>query len=219
MLLCSCSQKNINYLNVKGNRVMITENSENFATHSLSDEQVINIFNLISYNSSGEYPTGYLDDIYDIVSFENIGMFETDEVFYYNIFMYKNSNFILIYDREYWICGCLYINEPIKYFELNNAVTFEDVERIDLTLISEDCGLNMLSADTLFSRKKYDTDIIKTDTINATLHLTDEGLFLVSYDNALYSDDSSNIKIISIDKVNDDEYCKIVDTLNDINDF
>lgn len=84
MLLCSCSPKNINYLNVKGNRVMITENYENFATHSLSDEQVINIFNLISYNSSGEYPTGYLDDIYDIVSFENIGMFETDEVFYYS---------------------------------------------------------------------------------------------------------------------------------------
>lgn len=77
----------------------------------------------------------------------------------------------------------------------------------------------MLSADTLFARKKYDTDIIKTDTINATLHLTDEGLFLVSYDNDLYSDDSSNIKIISIDKVNDDEYCKIVDTINDINDF
>ena len=66
-------------------------------------------------------------------------------------------------------------------------------------------GLNELSSSLLFLRRGYQSNK-DAEILSSTLHVIDNGLYLVSYDNTLYSVKSDEIKILAIEKIEDKVY-------------
>lgn len=186
---------------------MIYNTDKKITSVEISDKQAIKIHGLIySPPSTGELPKGTMTDIFDIVNFEGVNKFiVSNETYYFNLFKYNKSNFMLIYDFEYWVCGCIYYNDPIKLEELKESKTFSDIQKLDDTLTDNQIGLNELSSNLLFLRREYKSNQ-DNEILCSTLHSTDNGLYLISYDNILYSDKSDKIKILAIEKIDDKVY-------------
>ena len=205
-LLCSCTANNHENTN---NTSVVTE-VINPTPIEINETQMSDIYDKVSQFTSGENMTGYLDDIYGITSSNEVRKIEVNEnIFYYNIFEYNGNNLVLIYDQEYWVCGCIYYNATIDLQKLKTAVSFEDVENVDTTLLNNGCGLNQLSALTLISQRQYSLNSTSSDTLSSTLHYTDKGLYLITYNKSLYTEKSSDIKVASLEKVEDPVYNKV----------
>lgn len=119
------------------------------------------------------------------------------------------KTFIFLLFTVALLCSCIYCNATIDLQKLKTAVSFEDVENADTTLLNNGCGLNQLSALTLISRRQYSLNSTSSDTLSSTLHYTDKGLYLITYDKSLYTEKSSDIKVASLEKVEDPVYNKV----------
>ena len=217
-VLCACSEKSQRYINVAGDDILICHNDEELNLEILSDEQTIKIYDLVKLPlSTGEKSTGYINEIRNIAPFKEVKKFVSDNsTYYYNIFKHKDSNLLLIYDNEYFICGCIYYNKPIDSEKLKEAKTFGEVQKLDITLTDNEVGLNELSCYVLFSRRGYQSNY-NADALSSTLHFTNDGLYLLAYDNTIYSKNSSKIKISSIEKVDDGVFNKVYDLVYNTN--
>lgn len=213
-LLCACSKETGNYIDMSGKNVMVYNTDKKLPSIDISDKQALVIHGLIySPPSTGELPKGYMKDILNIVHFEGVNKFTgSDDTYYFNVFKYKESSLLLIYDSEYWTCGCIYYNTPIELDELKKSKTFKDVQKLDSTLTDNQIGLNELSSSLLFLRRGYQSNQ-DTDILNTTLHVTDNGLYWVSYDSTLYLVESEEIKINTIEKIEDKVYNTVYELL------
>lgn len=192
---------------MSGENVMVYNTDKKLPSTVISDKQALDIHSLIySSPSTGELPKGYMKDILNIVHFEGLNKFIlSDDTYYFNVFKYNESYLLLIYDSEYWTCGCIYYNTPKELEKLKKSKTFSDVQKSDNTLTDNQIGLNELSSSVLFLRRGYQSNK-DTEILSSTLHVTDNGLYLVSYDNTLYSVKSDEIKILAIEKIEDKVY-------------
>lgn len=213
-LLCACSKETENYIDVSGENLMVYNTDKKVPSIDISEKQALDIHGLIySPPSTGELPKGYMKDILNIVHFEGVNKFIlSDDTYYFNVFKYKKSSLLLIYDSEYWVCGCIYYNTPIELEELRKSKTFRDVQKLDSTLTDNQIGLNELSSSVLFLRRGYQSNQ-DVEVLSSTLHVTDNGLYLVSYDNTLYLVKSEEIKINSIEKIEDKVYNTVYNIL------
>lgn len=186
---------------------MIYDTDKKLPSIVISDKQALDINSLIySPSSTGELPKGYMKDILNIVHFEEVNKFIlSDDTYYFNVFKYNESYLLLIYDSKYWTCGCIYYNTPIELEKLKKSKTFSDVQKLDSTLTDNQIGLNELSSSLLFLRRGYQSNK-DAEILSSTLHVIDNGLYLVSYDNTLYSVKSDEIKILAIEKIEDKVY-------------
>lgn len=192
---------------MSGENVMIYDTDKKLPSIVISDKQALDINSLIySPSSTGELPKGYMKDILNIVHFEEVNKFIlSDDTYYFNVFKYNESYLLLIYDSKYWTCGCIYYNTPIELEKLKKSKTFSDVQKLDSTLTDNQIGLNELSSSLLFLRRGYQSNK-DAEILSSTLHVIDNGLYLVSYDNTLYSVKSDEIKILAIEKIEDKVY-------------
>lgn len=213
-LLCACSKETENQINMSGENVMIYNTDKELPPTVISDKQALDIHRLIySPSSTGEVPKGYMKDIFNVVHFEGVNKFIiSEETYYFNVFKYKESSLLLIYDSEYWTCGCIYYNTPIELEKLKKSKTFSDVQKLDNTLTDNQIGLNELSSSVLVLRRGYHSNQ-DTDILNTTLHVTDNGLYWVSYDSTLYLVESEEIKINTIEKIEDKVYDTVYELL------
>lgn len=206
ILLCGCSSNNSKITIHENSDIVICTDDNPVSYYKIDENKMFDIYDVISDITSGEQK-GYLKDIYKITNVNQVKRFEVEgDIYYYNIFEYSDNKWVLIYDNEYWVCGCIYFNEVLDLQKLNQAKTFRDVENIDSTLINNGCGLNQLSANILVNRRQYQLNYLNTDTLNATLHYTKEGFYLIQYDQPLYSIDSSEIQVVSMEKIEDVVY-------------
>lgn len=206
LLLCSCSKKTNSEVNVSENSVTVCDDNEALEPIEISDEQATEICELIGLSLSAD-----LRQIQQIVSVDKVKKFNLDESeYYYNFFKHNDINLLLIYDSEYLTLGCVYYDMPIGLEELSNAVTFEDVVKTDKTTADDDIGFNELSAQLLFSRREYAK---QSDFESETLHFTNEGIYIVYYDVPLNINESAQINVTAIEKVDDEVYCKAFDII------
>lgn len=202
---------------MSGENVMVYNTDKKLPSTVISDKQAHDIYSLIcNPASTGELPKGYMNDILNVAHFDSVNKFTlSDDTYYYNIFKYKDSTLVLIYDSEYWACGCIYYNHPVNSEKLEQANTYDDVKKIDSAIESDPLAFSMVSADVLISRNMYTPSFPLLNTEN-TLHFTDDGLYLIQYESYVFeanSSASSSAKINSIEKIEDKLYNAVYDLL------
>lgn len=215
LALCACTEETENCINILGKKIMVYNSEEELNPTTISDEQAHDIYCLISKPPyTGDIPDGFMKQILDVAHFEAVNkLVLNDDIYYFNVFKYNESNLVLIYDSEHLLtCGCIYYNTPVKSEDLKKSKTFKDIQMLDKSLTDNDLGFSETTGYFLISHSEYENDIDE-GALSSTLHITDDGLYLVLYDNTLYTVDSEKIKIISIEKVNDKVYNAVYDLL------
>ena len=122
---------------------------------------------------------------------------------------------MMIQMTEKTVCGCIYYNEVVSSAKLNEATTCEDVIKLDTAVESDPLWMSAVFASALISCKQYDTKNPLLDA-DKTLHFCDDGLYLVQYETFLGELSSAELKIASIEKIDDIVFNAVYEALSKI---